>query len=269
MSIKLIALDIDGTLMPPGADYNAVPNPSMTEVIRDLMLAGISVVLATGRMYPGTIPIARHLGINNSLICQQGASTHALDGEVLHRVCLDQDIALELAKFATAGNWPYAWFDAERYLVSRPNPASLHFAELSGVNVEHHPQPELSGVIATGVDIISTHADSTRIYADITKRYGDRATVLDFPSVTAIHAPQASKGKALQQLAAKLGTEQTDVLAIGDSVNDVSMLEWAGHGATPEHCDHYARAAADQILSGKNVDGVVKLLQIVLADTLS
>ena len=136
-------------------------------------------------------------------------------------------------------------------------------------NVEHHPQPELSGVIATGVDIISTHADSTRIYADITKRYGDRATVLDFPSVTAIHAPQASKGKALQQLAAKLGTEQTDVLAIGDSVNDVSMLEWAGHGATPEHCDHYARAAADQILSGKNVDGVVKLLQIVLADTLS
>jgi hydroxymethylpyrimidine pyrophosphatase-like HAD family hydrolase len=81
--------------------------------------------------------------------------------------------------------------------------------------------------------------------------------------VTAVHAPEASKGKALSVLAKELGIQRSEVLAIGDSVNDVSMLLWAGHSAAPEHCYHYARAAADEILPGAGVDGVVARLQAV------
>ncbi len=65
-------------------------------------------------------------------------------------------------------------------------------------------------------------------------------------------------------LAEDLGIDQQEVLAIGDSVNDVSMLQWAGHGAAPAHCDRYAKAAADEVLSGEGVDGVARLLNHVL-----
>jgi Cof subfamily protein (haloacid dehalogenase superfamily) len=263
-NIRMVALDIDGTLIPPGASHTALPDPAITRVVGDLINAGVVVVLATGRMYPGTVRIAHHLGIANPLICQQGASTHKLDGEVLHRFAIDQDIAHELAMFAGEGNWPYAWFDAERYLVSSPNPASQHFADVSGIEIEHHPTPQHSGVIATGIDIISTVEHSSEVHRQVEARYGGRVELLDFPSVTAVHSADASKGKALNVLAQDLGIDRRDVLAVGDSVNDASMLNWAGHGAAPAHCDSYARAAADEIVKGDGVNGVYALLSAVL-----
>ena len=64
---------------------------------------------------------------------------------------------------------------------------------------------------------------------------------------------------------AELGKDVPDsrILAIGDSVNDASMLTWAGHSAAPEHCDHYAQGAATEILPGPGVSGVAALLRSV------
>ncbi len=260
----MVALDIDGTLIAPGVAHTALPDAAMTRVIAELIEAGVVMVLATGRMYPGTARIANHLGITNPLICQQGASTHHLNGEVLHRCSIDQDIAHELAVFAQEEDWPYAWFDAERYLVSAPNPASQHFADVSCIEIEHHDAPQHSGVIASGIDIISTVDHSSEIHRHLEARYGARVELLDFSSVTAVHSADASKGNALAMLAADLGIERSEVMAIGDSANDASMLSWAGHGAAPGHCDRYARAAADEVVGGAGVDGVAALLQEVL-----
>jgi hydroxymethylpyrimidine pyrophosphatase-like HAD family hydrolase len=121
-------------------------------------------------------------------------------------------------------------------------------------------------VRATGIDIISTRERASVVHAEIEQRYGGRLSLLDFPSVTAVHAAEASKGNSLKVLADELGIEQSEVLAIGDSVNDVSMLTWAGYSAAPEHCDRYARAAADEILPGTGVEGVVARLQAAVAD---
>jgi hydroxymethylpyrimidine pyrophosphatase-like HAD family hydrolase len=101
------------------------------------------------------------------------------------------------------------------------------------------------------------------VHAEIEARYPDQLSLLDFPSVTAVHAPEASKGNALRELASELGIARDEVLAIGDSVNDVSMLTWAGMSAAPEHCDHHARATAKEIVPGQGVSGVVARLQRV------
>ncbi len=137
------------------------------------------------------------------------------------------------------------------------------FADVSKVTVEIDEKPHLSGVRATGIDIISTKKTASVVHADIDRRYGDQLSLLDFPSVTAVHAAQASKGNALGVLAEEMGIDRSEVLAIGDSVNDVSMLQWAGHSAAPEHCDRYARAAAQEVLPGTGVEGVVAKLQAV------
>lgn len=260
MQTQLIALDIDGTLIRPGAHHTDLPDPDMTDVIARLIKKGVTVILASGRMYPGTHHVAKHLGVTHPLICQQGASMHDLDGEVVRRFTLDPTIALELAEFALEEDWPYAWFDAQRYLVSEPNEASNVFAAVSGVTIEHHDDPKNSGVIATGIDIISNAKDANAIHQTLEARYGDQVELLDFKSVTGVHSPQASKGAALAFAAAKLNIESQQVLAIGDSVNDVSMLQWAGQGIAPEHCDEYARAAADIIMPGSGVDGVCERL---------
>ncbi len=262
--IEMIALDIDGTLLTPGVPFDAMPQRDMTDAVKQLTRAGVTVVLASGRMYPGTAAIARHLQISQPLICQQGASVHEIDGQLRHGHAIDEDIALELIDYAGSNDWSLAWFDSQRYLVTRPSDAARFFAEVSMIEMEIHAQPHRSGVRATGIDIISTRDHARDVYDELSARYGDRLCLLDFPSVTAMHAPAASKGNALQALADELGIDRAHILAIGDSVNDVSMLQWAGQSAAPAHCDQYARGAAHEILEGDGVSGVVAKLREVL-----
>ena len=264
-STRLIALDIDGTLLPPGAHHTDVPSDQITNAIKVLLNNGVAVALASGRMFPGTVHIGKHLGITLPLICQQGASIHELDGSVKTRFGIDQTIARELVAFAKAEGWPYSWFDAERYLISEHTDASQYFADVSGITLEVHSDPQHSGILATGIDIISTPEDSNSVYQQLEKRYGSRLQLLNFQRVTVAHAPEATKGLAVAALADTLGIAQADVLAIGDSVNDESMLQWAGHGAAPAHCDPYARAAANEILQGDGVEGVAALLSTIAA----
>ncbi len=259
--IRLVALDIDGTLIAPGANVDELPDDAMTGAVTALEARGIAVVLASGRMGPGTAKVARHLSVTRPLICQQGASVHNEDGSLRYGYSIDETIALELLEYARAHDWPAAWFDSTRYLVTRPCEQAQFFADVSHIPMEIDEAPELSGVRATGIDIISTAERAPDIHNEIQARYGERLTLLDFPSVTAVHAPEASKGNALAQLAAELGIARSEVLAIGDSVNDVSMLEWAGQSCAPEHCDEHARDAAKEILPGAGIDGVVARLR--------
>ena len=263
--IRLVALDIDGTLLAPGSHVDALPEFPITEAVHDLHRAGIVVVLATGRMFPGTAYVAEHLSIDQPLICQQGASVHEADGCLRHGCTIEEEIAHELFDYAENHGWPLAWFDSERYLVTKHADAAKFFADVSRVDLEVHPKPQHTGVRATGIDIISTRQHAPDIHVLLEARYGARITLLDFPSVTAVHAPQASKGNALQVLAQELGIAKNEVLAIGDSVNDVSMLSWAGQSAAPEHSDRYAQDSAQEILPGEGVDGVVAKLRSIIA----
>ena len=259
--IRLVALDIDGTLLEPGVDVNSLPDPDISEAVQQLQDLGIVVVLASGRMYPGTASVARHLQIDQPLICQQGASVHNVDGSLRYGYAIDQAVALELLDYAETNGWPLAWFDSERYLVTRHSAEAQFFADVSQIPMEIDHRPHESGIRATGIDIISSEGHASAVHAEIEQRYGNSLCLLDFPAVTAVHALEASKGNALAALAGELGIPRSEVLAIGDSVNDVSMLQWAGHSAAPQHSDGYARRTAREILPGDGVAGVLARLR--------
>ena len=78
-----------------------------------------------------------------------------------------------------------------------------------------------------------------------------------------MHAPLPAKATHCRRWL-MAGIDRAHILAIGDSVNDVSMLQWAGQSAAPAHCDQYARGAAHEILEGDGVSGVVAKLREVL-----
>lgn len=262
--IKLVALDIDATLLEHGVPVDSLPDQSVVDVVRDLQEQGVVVILATGRMYPGTAPIAQHLGIEEPMICQQGASTHQANGDLIVGHTIDQDIAIELYGYAMEHGYSIAWFDHERYLVTELSPAVQYFAGVSNVTPEITPKPHESGVRATGIDIVSNAEDSSHVHRLFEAQYGNRISLLDFSTVTAFHAPQASKGNAVALFAKQRGIQQSEVFAIGDSVNDVSMLAWAGESAAPAHCDDYAREAAKEVLETPGVAGVVERLRSII-----
>ena len=251
MGLKLVALDIDGTLIPPAhyGDGEHLPGRRLTAAVQALDAAGIAVVLASGRMFPGTAKIARHLGLTTPVICQQGCSVHALDGRTLHEFPMPRRPALEIVAYARELGHAYEWFNPVRYLVSRRCVAAEEYGRVSGITPEFVAAPEQSGVSATGVGIISSAAEANGIHRALAGHHGDELHLLDFPEVTVAVAADANKGHSLSLICADLGIDRHETVAVGDSVNDASMLIWAGRGYAMPHSDRYALDAANDVLA--------------------
>jgi hydroxymethylpyrimidine pyrophosphatase-like HAD family hydrolase len=261
MAVKLVALDIDGTIVAGRGDHDGYPSDAVCEAVAALMAAGVEVVLASGRMFPGTKKIADYLGLASPVICQQGCSVHTLDGRMTHQFAIESHLADAIVAFGREGGWPVEWFNPLRYLVSAPNPASNDYGLVSGVPVEVVAYPERSGVTPTGVGIISDTEAAPRIHRDLVHRHGDHVHLLDFPSVTVAVHPDANKGHALSLVCDDLGIGRHEVVAVGDSVNDAAMLAWVGRGIALAHSDRYALDAADEVLPEDGPDTVARLLR--------
>jgi HAD superfamily hydrolase (TIGR01484 family) len=259
MAVRLVALDIDGTIVPrvsPG-----MPTTRLSRAVRQLSARGVVVVLASGRMFPGTAAIARHLGLETPVICQQGCSVHTLDGNILHEFPIALELAIDVIQHARAIDRAYEWFNPIRYIASLETPETRDYGRVSGVAPEYRPDPERSGLRPTGVGIISSPAEASTIHRQLVARHGDRLHVLDFPAVTVAVAPDANKGHALSLICDDLGIDRHETLAIGDSVNDAPMLAWAGRGIAVAQSDQYALDAADEVLDEGDEEPVAAFLE--------
>ena len=249
MAVKLVALDIDGTVIPPAHyGHDHLPSERLTAAVRGCIDAGIHVILASGRMFPGTSQIARHFGLPGPVICQQGCSVHLLDGTMTHEFPIDRTIALEVIDYAKEIRRAYEWFNPLRYIASQRSHATEQYGVVSGITPEYRPDPENAGVAPTGVGVISSPTEANTIHRELVRRHADRLHVLDFPEVTVAVSLDANKGHALSLLCTDLGISRDEVVAIGDSVNDASMLVWAGRGLAMAHSDAYAMDASDDTL---------------------
>jgi Cof subfamily protein (haloacid dehalogenase superfamily) len=264
MGVKLVALDIDGTLIPPGAYGSEVtPSERILNAVAALTDRGIAVVLASGRMFPGTQKIARALQLPGPVICQQGCSVHLLDGTMKHEFPIERTTALEIIDYARQIDRAYEWFNPLRYIASRRSEASEQYGAVSGITPEYRPDPENSGIDPTGVGIISDAAEANGIHTALVRVQGEGVHILDFPTVTVAVAANANKGHALSLICADLGIERHETIAVGDSVNDASMLTWAGRGYAMSHSDRYALDAADEVLGASEGEELAELLERV------
>ena len=249
MSVRLVALDIDGTVIPPAHyGHDHLPTARLTAAVQGCVEAGIHVVLASGRMFPGTAQIARHFRLPGPLICQQGCSVHLLDGTMTHEFPVDRAVALEVIEYARQIDRAYEWFNPLRYLASRQSAATEQYGVVSGIQPEYRPDPENADIEPTGVGIISSASEANRIHQELSRRHAHQLHILDFPEVTVAVSLDANKGHALSLVCADVGVSREEVLAVGDSVNDASMLAWAGRGLAMAHSDAYALDASDEVL---------------------
>ncbi len=181
----------------------------------------------------------------------------------MREIKIDRDLALAVTAHARAIGHDYEWFSAHRYAVTVESPATKHYAELGEVALEVHERPESLGIEPNGVGVLSDRERSSAVHGALAERHGDALHLLDFPFVTVAMAPEASKGKALAIVARGLGVARADTLAIGDSVNDVSMLAWAGRGLAVAGGHLTAQEAADETLPDE-LDAVAKALEAIL-----
>lgn len=260
---RLVALDIDGTLMSIGGAIS----PDVVAAVQAVRDQGDHVVLATGRSLVSTIPVAHHLGLTSGpAVTSNGAVSLTLDPdhpagyEITHLVTFDPGPALRLIR----EELPDAMFAVEDvgrgFYCSKPFPDGEIEGEHTLVDFE-----ELCERPATRVVIRSpehTEADFHAMVARIGLH--EVSYSVGWVAWLDLNPRGVSKASALETVRLRLGVDAGRTIAVGDGRNDVEMLRWAGRGIAMGHADDVTRAAADEVTGHIDDDGVVDVLRSLL-----
>ena len=243
MGVRLIAIDIDGTLLDSRGE---VPTANR-QAVREALEAGIDVVLVTGRAFHHAKPVADTLSERIVLIVNNGALTKRPDGATLARRLLPRATAREIIVATRPVRQGAALIfdraDARQYVfegIDWQHPNRRHYYErnrrfmlevdplervLSDDRAEDPAQVAFTGGIAQ-MRTLAGDVRKLRAAADVTITLTEYAA-RDF-SLLDIIAGDWSKGAALAGWCNQLGLDRSEVMAVGDNLNDREMLEFAG-----------------------------------------
>ncbi|MBN3850232.1 Cof-type HAD-IIB family hydrolase [Paraburkholderia sp. Ac-20342] len=226
---KVIATDLDGTLL--NADHQV--DPFTVATVRKLERDGLQFVIATGRHYCDVAGIRDLLGINPYLITSNGARIHAPDNAVIHADDLPPAVVQRLVQPDIAGAHGRAivnLFADAAWLIDRDAPDLLKFHQDSGFTYEVTDLPNHDGADIAKVLYIGDPADLAQIAANIEREFGERLYVTySLPDCLEVMTANVSKGRALQIVLERLGIDAAQCVAFGDNMNDIDLLETAGH----------------------------------------
>lgn len=247
LKYRLVALDLDGTVV----SRDGTIFPGAREAIQRILARGLRVTLATGRMYQPANRFAEHLNISAPLICHQGALIREPgNGEVLLHMPLPSPLARSvIVELREERVHRYAYFDDAIYVEERRED-DIRYALHNGV--ELHLVDDLMLLLdreATEIAARGEAAQIDRLVTRVRASFGSQVIVNKIHgSFCEIAHFRSGKGNALKYVAARLGIPQSQTVAIGDSPNDVSMLEWAGLGIAVGDAPAEVRASADWVI---------------------
>ena len=258
-----IACDLDRTLIA----QDGVLRPRTIAAIGAAGAAGIHVLIATGRMFRSVLPYAQAAGIEEPLVCYQGAAVvEPATGEFL----LHEPIPLALAREAIAavqdeGFGLNCYVDDELY-VAGITPNARAYADF-----QHIPITEVGELLAwlerppTKLVVVSTPEELDVLRPVLVARFGDRLFVAkSLPHFLELASPSISKGSGLAFVAEHLGFTAAETVAFGDGENDRELLEWAGYGVCVENGDDLLKELADWICPGPEDEGVAQAIEAFL-----
>ncbi|MGD0902437.1 MAG: Cof-type HAD-IIB family hydrolase [Terracidiphilus sp.] len=282
--LRLVAIDMDGTLLPTlGREIS----PRTALALKAAQDAGITLAIATGRRVAFAAPLLDGLGLraDTPLIASNGAVVRTLGGEQVDRCQLEARVARGLCgllrpfgalvfTFDRPGRGELVvedldrahgrialWIDANRDAIEVVKP--LERALEDG---EDPIQGMAAGSLARmreAEKAIKASEWSASCECARTEYPGRDLSILD------LLPKGVSKGRALERLAARLGVDRRETMAIGDNWNDVEMLEWAGQGVMMGNAAIELRAMA-RLRGWKQAppndeDGVAVVLEAAVA----
>jgi Cof subfamily protein (haloacid dehalogenase superfamily) len=226
---KLIAIDLDGTLVAPDNTISAENIEAIERAIRQ----GATVAIVTGRPYVAADTVARRLGLPSvPLVAFNGAVIRQPNnGEMLRSFCVPADLAEEVVEQCVQDGVHLHYYLADVLYVTADNEWSRAYCERNEMTCE--VVPDMSRFVGSEpVKLLG--ADAPERIDELLERYrrrwhGRLYVTRSMPEYVEFMPPQVSKGIALDWLIDFYGIDREDTMAIGDSMNDVPMLERAGH----------------------------------------
>lgn len=264
--IKLIALDLDGTLLNSHHQLTARTEAALKQA----MARGIQVILATGKTRISALETIQRLNLTTPGVYLQGLAIFNSDGTIRHQQTLQAEVARLVAEYAEANRCSLVAYNGDRILTESRNPYTdiiIKYAE---------PTPEAVGPLSRLTDTLPIHkfmfidepAKITAIRTELSAQINGVATLTQaLHDMLEVLPPGASKGAGLKRLLEDLQVAPEDVLAIGDGENDIEMIQLAGIGVAVGNAMPITKAAADYVVASNDEDGVAEAVErFVLAN---
>jgi hypothetical protein len=261
MTIRLVAIDIDGTLR----DSQQRLRPAVRAAVQAAIARGVLVTLATGRRLASAQAIAAELGVDLPLILHGGATIQdSRSGELLYAELMPAElVAAAVAAIIAADQQPVverdnpglSWWLSRQPDVQRLTPTGLAAAErVLGIQV-FQSQDLLSGLAAA----IGRHPGTRTLH------WQPPASGFD-GYLLSIQSAACSKAVALARLAARYGVAMDEIMAIGDHHNDLEMLAAVGLAVAMGNALPVVKQQADVIVASNDDDGVAEALRRFVLD---
>lgn len=266
MSIKLVAIDIDGTLI----DSNRNILPAVKDALQKARAQGVKIVLCTGRPQTGVTALLEELdlvGEDNYVITYNGSLVETTTGKTLIRHALTHDDFLEIEMMSRKLNIPLHTHvsNPPRLICTNRNipKYSVYEAFLVDVPLFYRAPEE---VTADETIIKMMYIDEgprlEEALAHLPQSFYEKYTCVRSESFFfEILNKNATKGNAMLDLAAHLGIDPSETMAIGDNENDLSMIQAAGIGVAMGNAVPLVKEHADFITKTNDEAGVAYVIQ--------
>ena len=266
--IKLIAIDMDGTLL----NEKKHIDKAQKEAIHEAVEAGIKIVLCTGRPLYGILPFYEELGLSELdsegyVILNNGCSIHKTkDWKLIDQVNFTSDDIEYLYKFSESYDINFTLVNDTYYFNIGRKPtdelikdAGFVFSDITDISLEEAKSGKHKIIKIMFLGNPNIMADFQKENENILKdKY---SSVLSQPYVYEILPKGNNKGTGLKKLAKKLGIKQEEIMAIGDGNNDIEMFEYANYSVAMENGTELAKKAAKYQTDSNENDGVAKAIR--------
>jgi hypothetical protein len=266
--IRLVALDIDGTLLDSSnrlSDANAA-------AVREALAQGTQVVLATSRWFHLARLTAESLGLSTPLICHNGALVkRPQDGQELLHLRLDQDFARQVVALGDQRRYMmFTTVDHVTYM--RPQgKGPKHLPKdmrVSSYHAQAVAQAAPTAILFFGKEAVDEVWDAFHGQFGQAVNFS-RNHSLAFPHYLSLTHAEADKGRSLELACRELGVDPAEAMAIGDSEADVAMFDVVGCGIAMGNAPEAVREAAKDVAPQNDADGVAwAIRKYVLGETL-
>ena len=226
---KVIATDLDGTLL--NGDHQV--DPFTVATVRQLEAQGLHFIIATGRHHRDVAGIRDLLGIRPYLITSNGARIHAPDDALIYADDLPAATVHRLVRpeiVGAHGRVIVNLFADQEWLIDRDAPELLRLHQDSGFGYEVTDLQQHDGVGIAKTLYIGEPADLAEVAANLQREFGDALYVTySLPDCLEVMTSNVSKGRALKFVLGRLDEDASRCVAFGDNMNDIDLLETAGH----------------------------------------
>ncbi|MTH53029.1 Cof-type HAD-IIB family hydrolase [Bacillus mangrovi] len=277
---KIAAIDLDGTLLNSKNEIS----PENLHAMKAAAKRGIEVIIATGRAHFDVQAIFKNTGINPWIIAANGATIHDPDGLLFHSVPIRRDEAIEVMKWLETREFYYEVFSSEAIYTPQKGRELLQIEmdrlassnpEISQDGLKLAAYKQFSQTGFQFIDSCSSIPADAELYNILAFSFNEEKRLTgweqfkDHPGLTIVTSANHnfeleheddSKGIALKKLAEKFGVSLEETAAIGDSMNDESMIQAAGKKFAMGNAREEIKIQSDAIMGSNDEHGVAQML---------